>query len=281
MSISLCNSVPLANPTLAAEQAPKQKGRQNDRIQQAVQAGLFELGISLAIGIATLPFTASVWAAPVIFGAITAQTALNTGLRNRQLSYSPSSIEFRFYAYLKPWIFSWLSSFNLQLLIHEMGHALAAKTLFLNARPWITITPLWSGCTAFCSTSLSKFGTVFGKNRALFLVAAMGPAYSLLLSATIIVIGYHIQNSQPELSSYLVGCGKGDYFNHAVYAISALFWKNGPNDFVDLAKTGLHPLAAAIGILAIPRLLAWKFADRNRKTEPISDPYLQLIDKFI
>jgi len=91
----------------------------------------------------------------------------------------------------------------------------------------------------------------------MLIVTLMGPSCSLLISAIAIAVGYVIKNKFPELGGYLIGVGRGDFYTHSFYALTALTAAPGPkgHDFLRLRAYGVHPLASAIAILAIPFLL--------------------------
>jgi quinol-cytochrome oxidoreductase complex cytochrome b subunit len=98
----------------------------------------------------------------------------------------------------------------------------------------------------------------------MLVVTLMGSTCSLLISTIAIAVGYAIRNKFPELGRYLIGVGRGDFYAHSFYALSALSTTPGPkgHDFLRLRAYGVHPLAAAIAILAIPLLLHMAMSSR-------------------
>ena len=225
---------------------------------------LVELGVSLGIGTVSLCFTTSPFAAPLIFGAIAVQTIANTTFRHYRSLDKASGRPGHTTSicnYMCPTVFSYLTVLHLQTLIHELGHALAARAVFKNAAPSITLTPFQGGVTTFSIRHLSSLGKMFGKPGSLCFVAAMGPICALLISATVIMIGYIAEQKFPELSSYLIAVGNGDFFSHAFYALTALDASSAKpsHDFCRLAEHGLHPLAVTVAILAIPVILSNAF----------------------
>lgn len=244
-------------------------------VRQVALRCLAELAVSLAIGTTALLFTAGPIAASLIFGAIAVQTVCNVLLRY----YGALAAELekngkgdketqRILAacnYLCPTTFAYMSAINGQTLIHETGHAIAARAVYKNACPKIILHPLKGGLTTFSTHALTDFGKKLGKARAICFITAMGPASTLLISAIAIVIGYTVQAKLPELSNYLVSVGSGDFYTHAWYALTSFgnAALSAGHDFDRLAAHGLHPLVAAVAILAVPFFLAWAF----RKTE--------------
>jgi hypothetical protein len=111
--------------------------------------------------------------------------------------------------------------------------------------------------TSFAGEKLTKFGKYLGANRSIALVTAAGAALTLLVSSIVLWIGLKLKKSNPETSIYLATYAMSDFAQHAYYALSAL-WSPGDNmshDFVRLHSFGLHPLIAAVGIIAIPILI--------------------------
>lgn len=244
-------------------------------IREVAIRSLTELAVSLAIGTAALLFTTGPIAGSLIFGAIAVQTLCNALLRY----YGALTVELEKSGkekretegivaacnYLCPTTFAYMTAINGQTLIHETGHALAARAVFQNANPKIIIHPLKGGLTTFFTSSLTDFGKRLGKARAICFVTAMGPASTLLISAAIIVIGYIAQAKFPELSNYLVSVGRGDFYAHAWYAFTSYDKTalGAGHDFDRLAAHGLHPLAAAVAILAVPLFLALAFRKKS------------------
>lgn len=233
---------------------------------------LVELGTSLGIGTVSLCFTTTPFAVPLIFGAIAVQTISNTIFRYYRSLDTASGQPGRTTSicnYMCPTIFSYLTIVHLQTLIHELGHALAARAVFKNAAPSITLHPFQGGATAFSIQHLSSLGKMLGKSGALCFVAAMGPVCALVVSATAITIGYLAEHKFPELSSYLIAVGNGDFFAHAFYAFTALdaSCAKASHDFHCLAGHGLHPLAATVAILAIPMILSMAFKQRAKEPD--------------
>jgi len=244
-------------------------------IRDVAKRCLVELGVSLAIGAVSFFFTASLLHGALLFAAIAVQTICNAALRYARAlaEREPQSEESRKIAaacaYLCPTTFAYLTAVNAQSLIHESGHAAAASLLFKEANPQITLTPCLGGLTRYSATHLSALGQKVGRSKTLLLVTLMGPVSTLFVSAVAMAVGLAIGGKFPELGTYLEGVGRGNFYAHAFYAVTALLSSppSSAHDFVRLGSYGIHPLAAAIAILAVP-ILIHLAARASRKTEP-------------
>jgi len=236
-------------------------------VKDVAKRCLIELAVSLAIGTTAAFFTTTSVHQMVIFAAISVQTVSNAALRlaDALASKMPECKETQWIRsasrYLCTTMFSYLTAFNAQILIHESGHAIAATWLFQDANPEITFTPCLGGITRFSTTHLSYWGEKIGKSNAILVATLMGPACSLLVSAVAIAVGYASQGKFPELGYYLIGVGKGDFVAHSAYAMAAL--SSSPSsqahDYVRLRTFGIHPIASTIVLIAIPTLIARAF----------------------
>ena len=232
-------------------------------IQDVARRCLMELALSLVIGTIAASFTATPLHAALIFAAIVVQTVANAALRTADAlaAKMPPCQETQWIRSASPYLcmnmFAYMTAGNAQSLLHESGHAIAAKWCFKNANPQITLTPCLGGVTQFSTTHLSALGEKLGKSNALLLVTLMGPSCSLLISTAVIAVGYAVRNKLPELGVYLIGVGRGDFYVHSYYALTALtsMPSSQAHDFIRLRSYGIHPLAAAMAILAIPFLI--------------------------
>lgn len=150
--------------------------------------------------------------------------------------------------------FALLSGFNVQTVIHELGHTLAASLIYKRPRPMIEISPFSGGFTQFYKTALSPFGQQLGASASTCFILAAGPGLTLLASSALFTLGLVLHEEHSQLGKYLISWGALDFLNHAVYAYSALGAESWHlhHDFVHLSIFGLHPVAATIGILSIP-----------------------------
>jgi hypothetical protein len=232
-------------------------------VEDVAKRCFIELAVSLAIGAVAAAFTASLLHASLIFAAIAVQTVSNAAFRTLEalVLKMPPSKETEWIKSACPYLcttfFAYLTAFNAQILFHEAGHRAAAIQMFRNANPETTLMPCLGGSTQFSTADLTTLGQSLGKSKAMLIVTLMGPLSSLLISGVALAVGYAIRNKFPELGRYLIGVGRGDFYAHSFYALSALSASPGPkgHDFLRLRTYGLHPLAAATAILAVPLLL--------------------------
>lgn len=257
----------IASPILLSSKNPiplvSTASQRKSVIADVAQKCLIELGVSLAIGIVSSFFTATLLEGSVLFVAIALQTVCNAVFRSvgAWAAQNPESKKCQritsISSYLCMTSFAYLSASNAQALIHESGHAIAAKWMFQNANPRISIIPCLGGVTQVATAQLSRWGKMFGRNRALFFVTLMGPFSSLFFSGLAMAVGLAVKARFSELGYYLIGIGRGDYYAHALYAMTALSSSPSTNahDFVHLRTYGIHPLVSAVTILAIPTLI--------------------------
>ena len=142
------------------------------------------------------------------------------------------------------------------VLAHEEGHAIAGHLLYKNAHPIISRTGLFSALTSSKSKILSNIGILLGANRSRFIVVLGGPLAGVAFATTALMISKWLTKSHPEIADCCRVIGFTAIFHHMSYALSAL---SRPlmrgHDFVNLWDFGLHPIVAAIGIVAIPIML--------------------------
>ncbi|HSX38869.1 MAG TPA: hypothetical protein VLE95_08640, partial [Chlamydiales bacterium] len=162
-------------------------------------------------------------------------------------------------------------------LIHEAGHAAAQKLLFQNCHPEIIVHADGSGFARYNyipGLDWRKL-TYFGENligdpiRAEGIVALMGPVADLVASCSTLALGLKASSKRPELSNYLLAHSYARIANLFSYAISPLFYSNlgSEHDFQSIReRLGIHPLAAAVTILALPILTYKVFAPKNESS---------------
>ena len=256
-------------PTSNSKTQPLRISRSEQQliIQDVAKRCLIELAVSLIIATASCFFTATLLHGTLLFAAIAVQTVCNAALRyaGAIAARAPDCPESQWIlkgsSYFCTTAFAYLTAVNAQTLIHEGGHALTANLLFQNANPRNILTPCMGGMTRFNTTHLTSLGEKIGRNGALFITTIVGPAATLLVSGIAMVVGFVVQAKFPELAYYLIGVGRGDFYAHSFYALTAL--SSSPpttsHDFVRLRTYGIHPLASAIAILAAPFLITWAF----------------------
>ena len=198
---------------------------------------LYELAATLAFMALCAPFAQSylIWEMAGV-GLI---SVLSNALLRACL---PSSISER----LCPLTFTLFNAWNPLSLLHESGHALAAKALFV-CSPTISLS-VNGGVTRYSAQILTALGKKLSARTSITLVTLAGPALSLIVASVCIVAGLHFKNLYP------VAIGAYDCAAHAIYATLALFTSRGntAHDFVRLRSLGIHPLAAAVSFAAVP-----------------------------
>lgn len=233
-------------------------------IQKIAQESFAELAVSAAIGSAVCLFTTTPLSCWMIFGAMITQIAIN-GIARWTAAYASYKKEeggsdektYDWIAwgsnYICPITFSCFTATNGQVLIHETGHALAASVLHKQSHPLIRIHPWKNGMVFYNSRQLSSLGKYLGRQKSLLVIVLSGPALTLLVST--ILLGVSIQmKKNSRLKAYLESVALNDFYNHFLYALSAL--RLSPlqlsHDFVLLASFKIHPIAAAVAIATIP-----------------------------
>ena len=234
-------------------------------IKKVALQALAELAISLGIGIAICAFFATSLQLYLVVGVALIQSIANLFVRSVGLYASEKAREGGAHyqriadvcSILAPAYFAVGTAVNASTLIHEAGHAIAARTVYRNARPHIKIFPYAGGVTRFYPETLSRLGRRLGETRSLALVTAAGPLLSLSVSLIALASSLLVKKKTPIISRYLQVSAASDILNHATYALSALWTPKTKlsHDFVRLASLGLHPLAATAAILASPILV--------------------------
>lgn len=163
-----------------------------------------------------------------------------------------------FLSYLVPLNFStFVDQTTRNIIVHEGGHYWAAKLLIKNPRGRISLTPLEGGQTTYRLGALTKFGTIFGRANVKLIVAAAGPAVGVLAATGALVGSLALRNSHPELSRYLLMIAVVSIAQHVFYALSALWTSTNQkgHDFIQLMAGGVHPVVAAITMIALPLIV--------------------------
>lgn len=243
--------------------------RVSDIVQKIAIDCLKELAFSFAMGATVILFVPFAAGISVMASALFVQLAVSVFFRalGAYSSYkiaegSPNTYYFEKAVSLCEWLvginFAVLTGYNVQTLIHESGHAMAASFIYKKAQPVIEIYPFLGGITQFQKTPMTPFGKNLGPVAATCLRVASGPALTLILSSVLFAIGLAIQEKHPQLGKYLISWSLLDFIVHSVYAYSAvdLDPSNLTHDFTHLAIFGLDPITATIGIIAIPTLIA-------------------------
>ena len=238
---------------------PGEVQRSQDLILAIAKATLKELAVALAFaGVASF-FVATTVQAGILFTTAITVVAINILIRTCGAFFHAQSwrIPATICNYLAPYTFSTIDQRTRDVLIHEAGHALAAKALFVDAAPRITISAVGTGSTSFVAADLTHLGKYFGKRDSELIVAAAGPALAVITSSAHLAVAHLIRKKYPTLSRYLQVTAIVSVWEHVKYAFSALSVHRyfGSHDFVALKLGGIHPITAIIGMVALPLLV--------------------------
>jgi hypothetical protein len=233
MAVHTAQQVPFSSPLVI-----------KDNIRTIAIKCFAELALSLCLGIVVSTFV-PLSGVTLILSAIAIQIAVTVFFRWIGAKYllGPN--------------FALFSGFNINMLIHELGHAFAAKAVFTNVHPKIELNLFSNAGTKFTRSSLTSFGKLLGLKRSELFVTARGPGFALLIGSLLFGIGFAIRKKHPELAIYLISYGVLSYLFHAHYAWTAIGMSANKtaHDFVYLAARGLHPVVATVGIIAIPVII--------------------------
>jgi hypothetical protein len=256
---------PIAN---APQFAPVVPFDRNQVIKRIALQTLAELALSLAVGMIVCAFVVTPMGISWVIGAAWIQCVVTLSARilgclafEKYLENGPQAKKYLkaaiFCSHIAPISFAIGTALNAQTLIHESGHALAAKILYQGANPEITLFPFKGGVTHFFPEKLSALGAKLGKNKSIAWVTAAGPLASLAVSSAALATSLLIKDNHPKISNYLATSAIYDFIIHATYACSALFTSPTElsHDFVRLSHFGIHPLAATVAIIALPILI--------------------------
>lgn len=241
-------------------------------IRKIAIASLKELALALAFAALTCLFVATLAEVSVLISAAITLVAINTLIRaygafcsyRISVSRNKETFAYKFFytstricQYATPYTFSILDQTTRDVMVHEMGHAVAATTLFQNANPRIQITPFSGGVTHYFGNRLTKIGAFFGHRDSGLIVAAAGPAFAVATSTVHLVVAHRIRNSRPTVSRYLQATAIRSVYSHVRYALSALSIKSymPGHDFVVLRAGGIHPLAAVVAMIGLPLIV--------------------------
>lgn len=263
----------LSDITKPHEQCQQKK---KELIQRIALAALKEFAVSLAFAAATALFVVSPVSLALLGLSVILLPLFNAAVRGYEalLDYDLFLMEghnsediqiirqatldmIKYTQILCPTMFAAFDNSTRDLVTHECGHALAALALYQNPQPRITLEPFsgGGGNTNFYIDKLTKWGEMLGAQNARLVVSAAGPAFSIFSAAINVGLSHRYRKTRPELSRYLLVMAITSVASHVIYALSALISANSSNDFVRLWIGGVHPVVAAITMIAIPILV--------------------------
>jgi hypothetical protein len=142
--------------------------------------------------------------------------------------------------------------------IHELGHALAAISLFKRPEVSIIVKPFSHGETSYyVSNGLTRLGQMLGKEKCILFTTAAGIMASTLFGMTEFACAYGIQDRYPTLSHWMNYHALSQIMNDVVYGMTAFIARRSDlsHDFVRLWQTGqIHPLIPISLMIALPLL---------------------------
>ena len=218
-------------------------------IRQVALKSLAEFSIACALFALCAPFAAPGGVSALAIGLMI-QTAISIPLRIWTYTRR-APLDIQKCQSLLAWNFTLLSSSNIITLIHELGHFTAIKRCIPNAAARIILRPFQGGVTIFAKPIF------LAKTSYAFIVGA-GPVAAVAFAALILIAALSIHTRHPEIGNTCLTTAVFGFVSHAAYALDAL--RIGPfvrgHDFSILWGMGIHPLAAAVAIIAIPILIA-------------------------
>lgn len=254
-------------------------------IKEVLRRSFLELGISFALTGLALVFVATPAGAMTLLTCTVIALAINILLRCSsayckfrlfQLKYDPSKEAqvknrkftriLNFLQYFTATTFSALVDGNTRApLTYHGGQALAAKCLFSQSNPNITLKPFENSQTGYQMSTLTKIGQFFGKAKATLIVVAAGPALAVVSASAFLGASLALGKRHPEKSRYLKVVAIDTIFQNAFYALSAL-WETSSkksHDFVQLMAGSIHPLfsvvVSVVSIIALPLIVRLGF----------------------
>jgi len=151
------------------------------------------------------------------------------------------------------------------ILVHEAGHKAAISLVYRQARSRMTIDGFHAGSTTWYIRKFSTCGKLLGPLNARMFVAAAGPLAAVALATIGIIFALQLGNQY----SYLRDCGffasVFSIVGHVNYALSGLSAdpEEFAHDFVMLWKGGIHPIASAVFLVAVPAFITISFLYYN------------------
>lgn len=178
-----------------------------------------------------------------------------------------------FVEYIAPISYSFVHCSTADTVIHESGHALAAKVLYNQAEPQIILFPYLGGMTSFIPKTLSRIGNLLGPYKSSMVIAAAGPAAAVGAATAELVLADKFEHTHPRLSRYLKVMGGINIASHLVYAYSAFTEASSAatashvsgHDFVKLWAGGIHPYTSIISMVAVPIIVKTGIYLSNKK----------------
>lgn len=241
---------------------------------------LIKLGTSIAINCALITFFALPFGAPITIAWLSHALLMST-------IYAIPKIAFDIYMERKTEDiitkginhlsgFSMVNTIGLGGLnpwIHELGHGLAAVSLFKNPQVSIKVKPFSHGETSYyVSNGLTRLGRLLGKENCILFVTGAGMMASTLVGMLEFAGAYSLKDRFPALSQLMNYHAISQILNDVVYGLTA-FVARRPNlahDFIRLSQTGgIHPLIPIGLMIALPviEIVLFELFERRQKSK--------------
>lgn len=150
--------------------------------------------------------------------------------------------------------------FNIQSLIHELGHVLAGTILLQRPKVVITIIPFFGGNTKFIPMTVATAWKNLKTQYAFLTIVICGPLTTLGVSFFLLQWGIKALEIHPEGGRIAICAAIIDILFHVRFAISALHISPTAlqHDFVAIRTlAGIHPLICGSVILGSAALFAY------------------------
>jgi len=241
-----------------------------------VKCTLADLVISFGSAAAALPFVATASIGPMIGlagMAVISSLFLRTVAvgcssqalyceRDKDLAFGEKLMRFtaKFCQYAAPFAIAFSSYSSLSTLIHETGHVLAAKSLYvLTSGPTVQITQTMvslNGLTSITWSGLTSIGNALGALNSSRILNAAGAAMVVFTSVFQLGIANSLKSKFETAAWYLRALAISGIVTTVLYA-SQVLWKSplpASHDFQSLSNQGIGPAVAIATIIAIPLL---------------------------
>ena len=234
-----------------------------DRVSPLAQDTLIKLGAAIAINCAIMTFFAVPFGVPITIAWLNHAVLFST-------FYAIPKVAFDIYRQRKTndclmkganhaaglSIANSLGLGGLNPWIHELGHALAAVSLFKNPQVTIKVKPYSHGETSYyVSYGLTRLGKMLGIENCILFAAGAGMMASTIFAMTEFACAYGIQDRYPTLSQWMNYHAISQILNDVVYGLTAFIARRSDlsHDFIRLWQTGeIHPLIPIGLMIALP-----------------------------
>lgn len=139
------------------------------------------------------------------------------------------------------------------IYLHELGHKVAAHTLFDGVQSTITVNPLQGGSLRWRPQGLSELGQRLGYEGSRAAVAAAGPMVDVVTSMAAFGAGYKMRHRHPVVAQTMMGYAAANMANLTLYAGSGIgktLASSPGHDFLNLQAFAGIPCWVSTAVLA-------------------------------